>query len=155
MAPEGSSRQPANPCSMGIFDNLFRASFGKQERRPRIGVRVPMEERAEMHRIKDGSAQAVILADLSPGGARIATPLRLAKNEELTLIINAGRRQPFEVGCNIVRVRPRTGRLHYDYGVKFVAIKPGEVERLRKFVADHDDARKMSVEAFSNARAPR
>lgn len=107
-----------------------------------------------MHRVKDGSAQAVILADLSPGGARIATPLKLGKNEELTLIINAGRRQPFEVGCNVVVVRPRVGRLHYDYGVKFVAIRPGEVERLRKFVAERDDARKTSGTPFSSTRMP-
>jgi hypothetical protein len=135
---------------MGFFDKIFK---GKSEvRRPRVGSRVPMEERAEMHRIKDGSAQSVILADLSYGGARIATPLKLAKNEELTLIINAGRHKPFEVGCKIVAVRPRVGRLHFDYGVKFVAIKPGEVERLRKFVVERDDARKAGVAAFSQPK---
>jgi c-di-GMP-binding flagellar brake protein YcgR len=135
---------------MGIFDKLFKATGAKKpERRPRVGARVPMEERAEMHRLKDGTAQSVILADLSYGGARIATPLKLAKNEELTLIVNAGRHKPFEVGCKVVAVRPRVGRLHFDYGVKFVAIKPGEVERLRKFVGERDDARKAGVMAFS------
>lgn len=108
-----------------------------------------------MHRIKDGSAAAVILADLSFGGARIATPLRLGKNEELTLIINAGRHQPFEVGCKVVTVRPHAGRLHFDYGVKFIAVKPGEIERLRKFVSQRDDARKAGVSAFSNQKPPK
>jgi len=133
---------------MGILDNIFKGK--PQVRRPRIGNRVPMEERAEMHRAKDGSAQSVILADLSFGGARIATPLKIAKNEDLTLIINAGRHRPFEVGCKVVTVRPRIGKLHHDYGVKFVAIKPGEVERLRKFVVERDDARKAGVAAFAN-----
>jgi PilZ domain-containing protein len=125
---------------MGIFDRLLR---GPRVRRPRSSPRVPIEERAEMHRIKDGSAHSVILADLSHGGARIVTPLQLGKGEELTLIINAGRRQPFEVGCRIVTWRRRTGRLHHEYGVKFVAVKPGELGRLARFLAARDDARKV------------
>jgi hypothetical protein len=133
---------------MGILDRIFKSK--PPVRRPRVGNRVPMEERAEMHRHKDGSAQSVILADLSYGGARIATPLKLAKNEELTLIINAGRHRPFEVGCRVITVRPRVGRLHFDYGVKFVAIKPGEGERLRTFVVERDDARKTGVAAFAS-----
>jgi len=128
---------------MGIFDKLLRRTTDRGRiRRPRVGVRVSIEERAEMHRVKDGSAQFVILEDLSYGGARIATPSRLGKGEQLTLIINAGKRQPFEVGCSIVTTLRKTGRLHFEYGVKFVAIKPGEMERLRKFVTERDDSRK-------------
>ncbi|HXW76056.1 MAG TPA: PilZ domain-containing protein [Candidatus Eremiobacteraceae bacterium] len=130
---------------MGFFGKLFK---GGRVRRPRIGARIPIEERAEMHRTKDGSAGTVILGDLSTGGARIASTMRMSKGEDLTLIVNAGRHQPFEVGCRIVTVRPRKG-LHFDYGVKFVAVKPGEVERLRRFLQDRDDARRAGVEAFS------
>jgi c-di-GMP-binding flagellar brake protein YcgR len=133
---------------MGLLDKIFKGKGGPV-RRPRVTARVPMEERAEMHRLKDGTAGSVILADLSGGGACIATPLKLAKGEGLTLIVNAGRHRPFEVGCRVVSVRPRKGKLHFDYGVKFVAVKPGEIERLRKFVAERDDARKSGVAAFS------
>ena len=132
---------------MPLFDRFFKA---RPVRRPRVAARVPIEERAEMHRAKDGSAQSVILVDLSHGGARISTPLKLTRDEALTLIINAGRHQPFEVGCRVVVVRPRHGRLHYDYGLKFVAVKPGEIQRLRTFVAKHDDARKSGLTVRSH-----
>jgi len=128
---------------MGIFDKLLRRTSERARvRRPRVGVRVSMEESAEMHRLKDGTAQFVILENLSYGGAKIATTSKLGKGEQLTLIINAGKRQPFEVGCAVVTTLHKAGRIHRQYGVKFVAIKPGEIERLRRFVSERDDSRK-------------
>ena len=136
---------------MGFLDRIFKARGSRHSvRRPRVSVRVHMEEHAELRRVKDGSAHTVIIGDLSSGGARIATPQRMSEGEDLTLIISAGRRQQFEVGCEIVSVRPREGRLHYDYGVKFVAFHPGDIEQLREFVASRGDARKAGAQ-FSRA----
>ena len=127
---------------MSLLDSLLRRNVVRSVRKPRAAVRVPIEERAELQRVKDGSAQSVILEDLSSGGARIATPSRLVKGEDLTLVINAGKREPFRIGCAVVTARRKTGRLHYEYGVKFTAIRPGDAERLRSFVAGRDDAGK-------------
>jgi len=136
---------------MGLLDTLLgvgrRRINGAAFRRPRAHRRVSMEERAELRRSKDGSAHTVILSDLSPGGARIATPLRFAVGEDFTLIIAAGRRAPFTLGCSVVCARGTGGRLHRDYGVRFVRVRPGDEERLAHFVASHDDAR-VSGSAF-------
>jgi c-di-GMP-binding flagellar brake protein YcgR len=134
---------------MGIFKMFFGRRVG--QRKPRLGFRVPIEESARMHRAKDGTSHSVIVVDLSQGGACIATPLKLAPNERLGLSISAGK-SPFEFGCQVVTVRERPGRLHFDYGVKFVAVKPGEIDRLRSFIAYRDDARKSRLGAFSNVR---
>jgi c-di-GMP-binding flagellar brake protein YcgR len=136
---------------MGFLNQIFKARGSRHlVRRPRVSVRVHIEEHAELHRVKDGSSHTIILGDLSAGGARLATPQRMSEGEDLTLTINAGRKQQFEVGCVIVSVRPRHGRLHFDYGVKFVAFHPGELERLREFVTSRGDARKAGA-LFSRA----
>ena len=128
---------------MGILEAILGRR--RPERKARVGARVPIEERAEMRRIRDGSEHSVILADLSVGGARIATPLRLMRNEELTLVVSAGKARPFEFGAKVVAERIRAGRVHRDYGVRFVAIRAGEMSRLREFVAMRDDARRSGL----------
>jgi len=134
---------------MSIFDRLLRRQQSSRTfRRPRASVRVSIEERAEMQRVRDGSAQFVILENLSQGGARIATPSKLSKGEELTLVIDAGKHEAFRIGCCVVTSRRKSGRLHFEYGVKFVAVRPGEIERLRQFVSDRDDSRKAGNAAF-------
>ncbi len=126
---------------MGFWDLLFKHGAPAPIRRSRSGVRVTIEERAEMRRAKDASAQGVILADLSGSGARITTPAKLARGEEITLVVNAGRQQPFTFGCKVITAVRKTGRLHFDYGLQFVAVRPGEEARLRSFVARRADAR--------------
>lgn len=135
---------------MSLLDTLFgvgrRRVNSAAFRRPRSAKRVPVEERADLHRSKDGTKSTVIIADLSPGGARISTPLRFAPGEDLTITIAAGRSAPFTLGCHVVFARSQKyGRIHHDYGVKFVRMRPGDLERLRGFVAARDDARHGAV----------
>lgn len=126
---------------MGIFSRLFGHGRTGVIRRSRSGVRVPIEERAEMRRNTEPDPQGVILADISVSGARITTPAKLARGEEITVVVNAGRQQPLTFGCRVVTAARRAGRLHFDYGLQFVAVRPGEEERLRRFVARRADAR--------------
>ena len=104
-----------------------------------------MEERADLHRSKDGTKHTVIISDLSSGGARISSELRFARGEDLTLTIAAGRAAPFTLGCHVVFGRTTSGRIHSDYGVQFVRVRPGDLERLSKFVASRDDARTVAA----------
>ena len=94
-----------------------------------------------MRREKDVDPQGVILADISGSGARITTPVRLVRGEEITLVVNAGKLQSLTFGCRVVTAARKTGRIHFDYGLQFVAVRPGEEERLRRFVALRADAR--------------
>lgn len=131
---------------MSLLDTLFgvgrRRVNSAAFRRPRAFRRVSFEERADLHRSKDGTKSTVIIADLSAGGARISTPLRFTVGEDLTLTIATSRTASFTFGCAVVFAKPQTsGRIHTDYGVKFVRVKPGDLERLRGFVAARDDAR--------------
>lgn len=131
---------------MGILDVLLgRPTLRSAVRRPRAGVRVPIEENATLRRLGAAGSQLVILQNLSQCGARIATPARLATREEVTLTIDAGKHQPFEIGCKIVTAQRKPGKLHYEYGMQFTAVHPGEIERLRRFVQSRDDARKSGA----------
>lgn len=135
---------------MSIFGRIFGSGAGGAKvRKPRMGSRVSMEERADMVRVRDRSAQSVILVDISSSGARIATPLRLGKDEDLTLTVYAGKQKPFELGCRVVAIRPRLGRMHFDYGVKFTAVRAGDADRLRAFVTERDDSRKSGHKPFN------
>ena len=100
-----------------------------------------MDQRAEMRRARDGVLHAVILANLSRSGARITTPAHLARGEEVTLTIDAGKQPPFTLGCKIVTAARAGGSLHFDYGLQFIAVRPGEEARLRTFVGLRGDAR--------------
>jgi PilZ domain len=100
-----------------------------------------MEERADLYRTKDATKHTVIVYDLSSGGACISSELRFAKGEDLTLTISAGRNASFTLGCSVIFARQKAGRIHSDYGVRFIRVRPGDLERLRAFVASHDDAR--------------
>lgn len=100
-----------------------------------------MEERADLYRAKDQSKNTVIVYDLSAGGACISSEQRFARGEDLTITIAAGRSASFTLGCTVVFARQKAGRIHCDYGVKFVRVRPGDLERLRTFVAARDDAR--------------
>ncbi len=130
---------------MSLLDTLF--GVGKRRvnsaafRRPRTSKRVSMEERADLYRTKDASKHTVIVYDLSTGGARISSELRFAKGEDLTLTISAGRSASFTLGCSVIFARQKPGRIHSDYGVQFIRVKPGDLERLQTFVASRDDAR--------------
>lgn len=131
---------------MSLLDTLFgvgrRRVNSAAFRRPRASKRVSLEERADLHRSKDGTKGTVIVADLSSGGARLSTPLRLGVGEDLTITIASGRTASLTLGCSVVFARAqRGGRIHSDYGVKFVRVKPGDLEKLRGFVAARDDAR--------------
>ena len=130
---------------MSFLDALF--GVGKRRvnsaafRRPRSSKRVSMEERADLYRAKDQSKNTVIVYDLSAGGACISSEQRFARGEDLTLTIAAGRSAAFTLGCSVIFVRQKPGRIHCDYGVQFVRVRPGDLERLRTFVASRDDAR--------------
>lgn len=133
---------------MSILDKLLWRSFFDRKvsrtafRRPRAYPRVPIEERAELRRVRDTEPEQVVLVDLSIGGARISTPLRLREGEDVTLVVDPSRRMPFTLGCLVIFSNRMLGKIHGDYGLKFTAVKPGDIERLRKFVAGRDDARR-------------
>jgi len=130
---------------MSLLDTLFgigkRRVNGAAFRRPRASKRVSMEERADLYRTKDASTHTAIVYNLSGGGACISSELRFAVGEDLTLTISAGRSASFTLGCTVIFARQKPGRIHGDYGVKFVRVRQGDLERLRTFVASRDDAR--------------
>jgi len=98
-----------------------------------------------VRRVRDTQPEQVILVDLSTGGARISTPLKLGEGEEVTLVVDPGRRLPFTFGCAVIFANRMRGKIHAEYGLKFTAVKPGDIERLRAFVAGRDDARRSGA----------
>jgi len=69
---------------MGIFDRL--PSRKPQPRAARSSKRIPIELRVEMRVARDGAMHTVLLEDLSAGGARLATPIRMTKSDVITLV---------------------------------------------------------------------
>jgi PilZ domain-containing protein len=136
---------------MGMFDRLV--SRNKKVRSPRLGARVSMELRVNVRLARDGAVHSVLLEDISTGGAKISTPLRLSRSDVLTLVFDAPRNERLEMICRIISIRPRPGELHLDYGLKFVSLKPEIADAVRRLVARRQQLQSPGVAAFTNARA--
>ena len=137
--------------AMSIFDRLvIRTS---KARPTRLSIRVATELRVNVRLARDGVVHSVLLSDLSTGGARITTPLRLSKNDVLTLMFEPSHGAKIEIVSRIVSVRPRQGELHLDYGLNFVALKRNDGDAIRRFVLRHQQLQMGGATAFSAARA--
>jgi len=135
---------------MGIFDRL--PSRKPQPRAARSSKRIPIELRVEMRVARDGAMHTVLLEDLSAGGARLATPIRMTKSDVITLVVETSFGVKVQAICRIVSIRPRPGALHIDYGVRFVGLREADAEALRRYVATELRQRSEGTVAFSSAR---
>lgn len=135
---------------MGLFDKLFQASRDPQRvRRPRAAPRVPIGDRAQLRRPTEPYSLVVTLADLSTRGAKVATSYQMPINDDVTLTIQSGIQRTIDIDCKVLYRRYRTGRLQIDYGLNFIAMHPGDVEKLQIFLAERDDARKKVAVPYS------
>lgn len=134
---------------MGIFDNL---PVAPKTRASRSSARIPIELRVDARLARDGAMHSVLLEDLSAGGARIATPLKLTKSDVLTIIVQTAYGVKVQAVCRIVSIRPRAGQLHIDYGVKFVGLREVDAETLRRYVASQIRLKSDGTVAYSSAR---
>jgi hypothetical protein len=136
---------------MGIFDRLVVKKTNP--RSARLGSRIAMDLRVNVRSARDGQIHSVYLEDLSTGGARISTPLRLAKSDTLGLVLEPQIGSKVEVLCRIVSIRPRRGELHIDYGLKFVSLRSGEADAIRSYVAGQQRNRMAGSPAFISSRS--
>lgn len=134
---------------MGIFDNLAGAA---KSRISRASARIPIELRVDARLARDGAMHSVLLEDLSAGGARISTPMKLTKSDVLTIIVQTAYGVKVQAVCRIVSIRPRSGQLHIDYGVKFVGLRDVDAETLRRYVASQLRLKSDGTVAYSSAR---
>jgi c-di-GMP-binding flagellar brake protein YcgR len=140
---------------MGLLERLF--GFNRDQRRPlrpRANARVPIGDHAELRRPTETDGRVVTLADLSTAGAKVVTTHQMAVRDDVKLVIQRNLRQSVEIDCKIIYRRFRTGRLHIDYGLQFIAIHPGDVEALQAFISERDEARKKVAVPYQR-RPPR
>jgi hypothetical protein len=135
---------------MGLFEKLIHGS--PKHRSARLGARVPMDLRINVRVARDGAIHSVFLEDLSSSGARISTPMKFSRSDVLSLIVETDKGERLHPVCRIASIRPRRGELHIDYGLKFVALKPGDAEAVRKYVARQLTQRTAGTTAFTSAR---
>jgi len=135
---------------MGMLDRL---TAGKAKTRaPRLGARVPADQRVDVRLARDGAVHSVLLEDLSSSGARISTPVRFARNDALSLTLTNESGEKIELVCRIASIRPRRGELHIDYGLRFVGLSAVDAERIRKYVVRQQALRTAGTTAFSLGR---
>jgi c-di-GMP-binding flagellar brake protein YcgR len=137
---------------MGIFDDTLRGAGAPKSRASRSSARIPIELRVDARLARDGAIHSVLLEDLSAGGARLSTPMRLTKSDVLTIIVETSYGVKVQAVCRIVSVRPRQGQLHIDYGVKFVGLREVDAETLRRYVASQIRLKSDGTVAYSSAR---
>ena len=133
---------------MGIFDRL--RGNRQQPRSARLSQRIAVELRAQLRAGSAGELQSVFLEDLSTGGARVSTPLRLSRSARYTLIVDHIAQTQIAAPCRIVSSRPRPGELHIDYGLAFDALSPAALDKVRKLV-DTLQVSRTGSSAFSAA----
>lgn len=133
---------------MGIFDGLN----SNKSRTSRSSARIPIEVRVDARLARDGAIHSVLLEDLSAGGARISTPMRLSKSDVLTIVVETAYGVKIQAVCRIVSIRPRQGQLHIDYGVRFVGLREQDAEALRRYVAAQLRQKAEGGTTYSSAR---
>ena len=133
---------------MGIFDGLN----AQKNRSSRTSARIPVEVRVDARLARDGAVHSVLLEDLSAGGARISTPMKLTKSDVLTIVVETAFGVKIQAVCRIISVRPRQGQLHIDYGVRFVGLREQDAEALRRYVAAQLRLKAEGGTAYSSAR---
>ncbi len=135
---------------MGTFAGWLR-SRDKGQRAARLSPRVAIELRVLLRAGNDGDAHSVLLEDLSVGGARVSTPLRLSRRNGYTLIIQQDGVAPIAAPCRIASVRKRPSELHVDYGLAFQGMSGAGREKLRALIDKFQTLRAGNA-AFSAAR---
>ena len=133
---------------MDVFGKLLRGAA--RERSARLAARVAVELRVRLRVGSDGEMQSVLLADLSVGGARITTPLRINRSRQLMLVIDTDGEPPIVLPCRIASIRRRRGDLHIDYGLAFDRLRPAGADRVRRLVEKFQTIRAGNA-AFSAA----
>ena len=134
--------------AMGIFDGLN----AQKNRASRTSARIPVEVRVDARLARDGATHSILLEDLSAGGARISTPIKLTKSDVLTILVETAFGVKIQAVCRIVSIRPRSGQLHIDYGVRFVGLREQDAEALRRYVAAQLRLKSDGAVAYSSAR---
>ena len=133
---------------MGIFDGLN----AQKSRSSRTSARIPVEVRVDARLARDGAVHSVLLEDLSAGGARISSPMKLTKSDVLTIVVETAYGVKIQAVCRIVSIRPRQGQLHVDYGVRFVGLREQDAEALRRYVAAQLRLKAEGGTTYSSAR---
>jgi len=132
---------------MGLLDRL--AAGKAKTRPPRLGTRIPAGLRIDVRLARDGAVHSVLLEDLSSSGARISTPVRFSRNDVLSLTLTNAGGEKIDLVCRIVSIRPRRGELHIDFGLRFVGLRAGDAEKIRKHVVRQQALRDAGTTAFS------
>jgi hypothetical protein len=123
---------------MRLFESMTRWVSGiASGRRERACPRVDVDD-SIMVCDPSGDMVAVLLQNISMGGACIRTDLRLSAGETLRLDIGDGSSEDFKVTASVISVRSQEFGIA-QYGLRITELTLGDAQALRAYMARYVD----------------
>ena len=104
-------------------------------RQPRRSPRLPIKVTAQLLQPKQAPV-AVMLKNISVGGASMTTHVRLRVNDRVALRVQLGPDLRTEIPARVVHTGARNNDFKCQYGLKFVTMSQRDYERLAAFIHD-------------------
>lgn len=111
------------------------ASPSSAARQPRRAPRLPVKVTAQLHVAKQPPV-AVMLKNISVGGASMTSHVRLRVNDRVTLKVQLAAELRVEIPARVVHTGARNNDFKCQYGLKFMNMAQRDYERLARFIHD-------------------
>lgn len=104
-------------------------------RQPRRAPRLPVKVTAQLHVAKQPPV-AVMLKNISVGGASMTSHVRLRVNDRVTLKVQLAQDLRVEIPARVVHTGARNNDFKCQYGLKFVNVPQRDYEKLAAYIHD-------------------
>ena len=111
------------------------SSTSSSTRQPRRAPRLPVKVTAQLHVAKQQPV-AVMLKNISVGGASMTSHVRLRVNDRVALKIQLAADLRVEISARVVHTGARNNDFKCQYGLKFVNLSQHDYDKLVNFIHD-------------------
>lgn len=132
-----------------VLDSFFKAVFGKRPNYTRRWPRLIMTEPAKLS-LADGRELAVMLVQLSVGGARLQSSVRLTPGQTVILSVDMGLGLKHDITAQVLHVRKETRGFYFLSGLCFVDIDPEKIRNIATYISDEQQRRRRGVAMGQN-----
>ena len=123
-----------------MLDSLLKVVFGKRASYTRRWPRLLMTEPARLS-LPDGRQVPVMLVQLSVGGARIQSSVRLIPGQTVILSVDIGLGLRHDITAQTLHVRKEQRGFYYVCGLCFVDIDPEKIRSIATYITDEQQRR--------------
>lgn len=127
-----------------MLNSFLKAVFGKRSAYTRRWPRLIMTEPARLS-LPDGRELQIMLVQLSVGGARLQSSVRLKPGETVILSVDVGLGVKHDITAQVLHVYKEPRGFYYVSGLCFVDIDADKIHSIASYIAEEQVRRRRGA----------